>query len=155
VFKAILQFNNQHKSQLLHFFSCHTITNTQIESKGLSWLVMRLGCKQFMVFLGCKQKLGSKRVFILRSTLFLLFPTFIEMTTTFKALSLSNNTHILLFLKYFFSSCFTCRFLTQFLCGCYLSYHNYHHPIPSPKFGTNLPWTMMLSYNLKKGRWRL
>jgi len=30
-----LSINNQHKSQLLNFISCHTITNTQIESEGL------------------------------------------------------------------------------------------------------------------------
>ena len=116
VFKAIFQINNQHKSQLLHFISWHTITNTQIEFEGLSWLVMRLGCKQVMVFLGCKN-LGSRRAFILRSTLFLSFPTSIEMPQTYKALSLSNNTHKLLFLKLlFFLAVFTYCFLTQFFC---------------------------------------
>ena len=137
----------------MHFISCHAITNTQIEFEGLSWLVMRLGCKQVMVFLGCKN-LGSRRAFILRSTLFLSFPTSIEMPQTYKALSLSNNTHKLLFLKLlFFLAVFTYCFLTQFMCGCHLSYHNYHHPTPSPKFGTNLLWTqllwMMLYYKLK------
>ena len=105
-------------------------------------LVMSLSCKQFMVFLGCKS-LGSRRAFILRSTLFLFIPTSIDLPHTCKALSLSNNTHILLFLKFLFSLFFYYCFLI-FLCGCYLSYHNYCHPTSSPKFGTNLLWTMML-----------
>ena len=54
-----------------------------------------------MVFLRCKN-LGSKRAFILRLTHFLSFPSSIEMPHTFKALSLCNNTHILLFLKFLF-----------------------------------------------------
>ena len=55
--------------------------------------------------------------FILRSTLFFLFQLLLTCQSTFKALSLSNNTHILLFLKFllFFSSFFfTNCFLTQF-----------------------------------------
>jgi len=103
------------------------------------------------------QNLGSRRAFILRSTLFLLFPASIKMPQIYKTLNLSNNTHILLFLNFlsflffYFSSFYWLLIDTIFLYGCYLSYHNYH----SPKFGANLLWTMMLSYNLKKGRWRL
>ena len=106
------------------------------------------------------QNFGSRRAFILRLPLFLLFPSFIEMPQTYKTLNLSNSTLMLLFLNFlslFFILVFFYLLLLYiiFLCGCYLSYHNYHHPISSPKFGTNLLWTMMLSYNLKKGRWRL
>ena len=70
------------------------------------------------------QNLGSRRAFILRSTLFLLFPASIEMPQTYKTLSLSNRTHILLFLKFslffflffFILAVFTYYFLTQFSC---------------------------------------
>ena len=118
---------------------------------------MRLGYKQFMVFLGCKI-LGSRIAFILISTPFLSFIASIEMPHTFKALSLCNNTthtlilEISLLLFYFILAIFTYCFLTQFPCGCHLSYHNYHHSTPSPKFWTNFLRTMMLSYKLRKGR---
>ena len=78
---------------------------------------MRLGCKQIMVFLGCKS-LSSRIAFILRSTFFSFILSLLlafQYLQHFVSLSFNNNTHsafILEFFAFFFFilAAFTCFF---------------------------------------------
>jgi len=110
--------NNQHKSQLLNFISWHTITNTQFESEGLSRLVMRLGYKQFMVFLGCKS-LSSRRAFILRSILFLFIPASVTCLFHLRHLASNKSPHNFYFWNFFFSLFFFIFFILAAFIYCF------------------------------------
>jgi len=89
----------------------------KLNPKDFSWLVMRLGCKQIMVFLGCKS-LSSRIAFILRSTFFSFILSLLlafQYLQHFVSLSFNNNTHsafILEFFAFFFFilAAFTCFF---------------------------------------------
>jgi len=107
------------------------------------------------------QNLGSRREFILRSPFPFNFHLLLICQNHIRHLAqATTHTRLYSFLKLSFSSFFYFSSLWLLLlytifCACCFSYHNPDHPIHSPKFGTNLSWSTMLSYNLRKGKWRL
>ena len=137
VFKAISQSTTNTSLNLCN--SSHAIQSQthKLNPKGFSWLVMRLGCKQNMVFLGCKNLMFQERIHP-QINPFLFYSSFNYLPFNIYNTQLLFLELLPLFLFVFILAVFTCCLLIL-LCVLSSSYHNCCHPINSPKFGTNLP----------------